>query len=209
MDFIDIDAEIEALKRDAAQNPYYARDEQEAIAHFQPIFAPENVEGLSAEDFKSFLLRGNNKHWWGIHRHSRHLTADMDHLRDALRILLDDTEPIERRLDILFPKNKSNYIKGLGPATATPILLVSYPDKYSVYNRKVEVALKACGLHPDDRGLSFAQLYVKVNEPLGELSQRHHISRWLLDWVFHRITGQIEEGERGLSHWTAALCPPL
>ncbi len=204
MDFLDIDAEVEAFKEDLTHNPQYPRDEQEVIARFQPIFSPEHIDDLTAEEFKSFLRFKNNKHWWGIQRQSGRLTTDMEHLRSALRILLDETRPIEERLDCLFPTNKPKYIKGLGRATATPILLVSYPDRYSVYNRKVEVALKACGLHPDDRRLSFAQLYVKVNELVGELCQRHHISRWLLDCVFHRVTVHLEEAERKPPHWTSA-----
>ena len=176
---------------------------------FQPIFTPKNLDNLTAEDFKSFLRSKNNKHWWGIQRQSGHLTEDMDHLRDALRILLNENEPISDRLDRLFPKRGPHYIKFLGRAVATPILLVVYPNKYSVYNRKVEVALKACALYPDERGMSLAQRYVKVNEVLTDLAQRHHISRFLLDWVFHRVTVQVEQGKGEPSHWTSAIHPQL
>jgi len=190
---IDINEQIERFKESTefAQVQTY---EQDVIARFQPIFTPENLDNLTAEEFKSFLLIKNNKHWDGIHRQSGHLTEDMDHLRSALRILLDETKPIEERLDTLFPENKPKYIKFLGRAVATPILLVVYPNKYSVYNRKVEVALKACDLHPDEHGMSLAQRYVKVNQVLTELAQRYHISRFLLDWVFHIITVQVEQG---------------
>src|SRR5690606_2376236 len=36
---------------------------------------------LKAQDFKSFLLYENNRHWWGIHRHQAKLVRDMDLLR--------------------------------------------------------------------------------------------------------------------------------
>ena len=205
---IDIDEEIDSFKKSA----YFAQEQQnekKVIARFQPIFTPENLDNLTAEDFKSFLRSKNNKHWWGIQRQSGHLTEDMDHLRNALRILLDESKPIEQRLDTLFPENKPKYIKFLGRAVATPILLVVYPNKYSVYNRKVELSLKACDLHPDERGMSLAQRYVKVNEVLTDLAQRHHISRFLLDWVFHRITVQVEQGKGEPSHWTSAMHPQL
>ena len=180
---IDIDEEIERFKESA----YFAQEqgnEKKVIARFQPIFTPENLDNLTAEEFKSFLLIKNNKHWNGIHRHGGRLTEDMDHLRDALSVLLDEERTIEDRLDQLFPKDRENFIKGLGRATVTPILLIVYPNKYSVHNRKVEVALKACALYPDERGMSLAQRYVKVNKVLTDLAQRHHISRFLLDWVF-------------------------
>ncbi|MCK4324601.1 MAG: hypothetical protein KAW89_08735 [Armatimonadetes bacterium] len=205
---IDIDEEIERFKKSA----YFAQEqenEKKVITRFQPIFTPENLDNLTAEDFKSFLRSKNNKHWWGIQRQSGHLTEDMDHLRNALRILLDESKPIEQRLDTLFPENKPKYIKFLGRAVATPILLVVYPNKYSVYNRKVELSLKACDLHPDERGMSLAQRYVKVNQVLTDLAQRHHISRFLLDWVFHRITVQVEQGKGEPSHWTSAMHPQL
>jgi len=199
---IDIDEEIESFKKSA----YFAQEQQnekKVIARFQPIFTPENLDNLTAEDFKSFLRSKNNKHWWGIQRQSGHLTEDMDHLRSALRILLDETKPIEERLDTLFPTNRPKYIKFLGRAVSTPILLVVYPSKYSVYNRKVEVSLKACDLHPDKPGMSLAERYARVNQLLTGLCQRHHISRFLLDWVFHRITVQVEQGKRQPSYWTS------
>ncbi len=205
---IDIDEEIERFKKSA----YFAQErenEKKVITRFQPIFTPENLDNLTAEDFKSFLRSKNNKHWWGIQRQSGRLTTDMGHLRSALRILLDETKPIEERLDTLFPANRPNYIKFLGRAVATPILLVVYPNKYSVYNRKVELSLKACDLHPAERGMSLAQRYVKVNQVLTDLAQRHHISRFLLDWVFHRITVQVEHGKGPPSHWTSAMHPEL
>ncbi len=205
---IDIDEEIESFKKSA----YFAQEQQnekKVIARFQPIFTPENLDNLTAEDFKSFLRSKNNKHWWGIQRQGGHLTEDMNHLRSALRILLDETKPIEERLETLFPANRPNYIKFLGRAVATPILLVAYPNKYSVYNRKVELSLKACALYPDERGMSLAQRYVKVNQVLTDLAQRHHISRFLLDWVFHRITVQVEHGKGPPSHWTSVMHPQL
>ena len=205
---IDIDEEIERFKQ-SAEFAQIQTDEEEVIARFQPIFTPENLDNLTAEDFKSFLRSKNNKHWWGIQRQSGRLTRDMDHLRDALRILLDESKPIEERLDTLFPPKGPHYIKFLGRATATPILLVVYPNKYSVYNRKVELSLKVCALYPDERGMSLAQRYVKVNQLLTDLAQRHHISRWLLDWVFHRITVQVEEEKGEPSRWTSAMHPQL
>ncbi len=209
MNVIDIGAEIEAFKLDLANDARYAREEEEVIDRFQPIFCPENLDGLRAEDFRAFLRYRDNKHWWGIQRQGSRLTRDMAHLRRALHILLDEARPIQGRLDQLFPKHGPKHIKFLGRAVATPILLVAYPDKYSVYNRKVKVMLEHCGLHPEGRGLTFAQMYVKVNNLLGELARRHEISRFLLDWVSHRVTLQVEKDKRDPSHWTSEMRPEV
>ena len=57
-----------------------------------------------AEDFKEFVLYENNRHWWGIHRHQTKLVQDMPILRQALGVLLDESRPIEKRLDWIVPE---------------------------------------------------------------------------------------------------------
>ena len=88
------------------------------------MFHPGNLNAFTKDDFKSFLLIKNNEHWEGIHRQGNMITQDMDKLRNALKILLDETKPLKKRLDFLFPKNKPNYIKGLGRTIVTPILRI-------------------------------------------------------------------------------------
>lgn len=45
---------------------------------FRPVFSPENIQKLSEEDFKSFLLFENNLHWTGFHRQGNKSCADME-----------------------------------------------------------------------------------------------------------------------------------
>lgn len=49
----------------------------EVIARYGRTFHPDNLHQLTADEFKSFLLYENNRHWWGIHRHQTSITADM------------------------------------------------------------------------------------------------------------------------------------
>ena len=107
-------------------------EEKEVIERFGYIFHPTRIDQLSAEDFKSFLLIRNNKHWSSIHRQGGIITSDMDKLRSTLKLLLDEDKPIKERLDQILPKNKPSMIKGLNRAVLTPILLVVYPKKYAV-----------------------------------------------------------------------------
>src|SRR4051812_37349408 len=58
-------------------------------SRYAPIFARENQEKLTAEDFRGFLLFRNNQHWDSMHRQGGWMTADMPRLRDALRLLTD------------------------------------------------------------------------------------------------------------------------
>lgn len=155
------------------------------LERYGAVFSPDHLANLTAEDFKSFLLIKNNKHWEGIHRQGNLITKDMPRLREALSILLDQNHPIRHRLDQLFPKNRPNMIEGLGRAVATPILLVSDPAKYGVYNTRSEAALHRTRLWPGlPRGASFAQRYVAVNEVLLDLAQRYNLTLLQLDEVF-------------------------
>ncbi|MGI5818084.1 MAG: hypothetical protein ACOX9R_08295 [Armatimonadota bacterium] len=166
----DIHADIEAVKRG---NPdlFDSRElETEVLSRYGPAFAPAHLDALTAEEFKSFLLIRNNRHWDGIHRHSGSITSDMDALRDTLGFLLDESIPIEERLNDI-RGGGDHAIKGLGRSVITPIMLIVYPDKYAVLNSKVERALEKYGIFPEAD--SFGELYVRVNEIVNGLARQH------------------------------------
>ena len=170
-------------------DPTAKQAEQEVIARYGELFNPKKINNLTAEDFKSFLLFKNNRHWSGIFRTENLVTSDMARLREAIKILLDESQPLERRLDVLFPPNKPNYIKGMGKAIATPILLVVYPDKYGVWNEPSQQGLKRLNLLPQfSRGASFAHKYMKINQVLNDLARQYDLSLWQVDGVLGDLT---------------------
>src|SRR6266705_727431 len=79
-------------------NPKDAASQKAALDHYGTYFHPDSLQNITAEGFKAFLLIRNNRHWSGINRQPN-IYADMDRLRKALRILLDETRPIQNRLD--------------------------------------------------------------------------------------------------------------
>ena len=161
------------------------RENEEMLARYGQLFDPANIPNLTAEEFKSFLSIKNNKHWDGIHRQSGLLTRDMGRLREAISILVDEERPLRERLEKLFPKGQPGFVKGLGRAIATPILTVVYPEKYGVFNSRSERALKHFGLFPDlERGASFADRYIAVNEVLNQRAHKYDLSLLELDEVF-------------------------
>jgi len=185
---MDLEQAIKETKIVYAQ-PEKAYEEKSVIERFGELFQPSNLDLLEKEDFRSFLLIKNNKHWDGIHRQVNMITKDIDKLKKAIRMLLDESKPLKDRLDFLFPKGKSNYIKGLGRAVTTPILLIMYPEKYGVYNSRTEEALKKTKLYPKfNRGASFSEKYIKINEILLDISKRYDISLFKLDSVWWKIT---------------------
>ena len=170
------------------------RENEEMLVRYGQLFDPANIANLTEEEFKSFLSIKNNKHWEGIHRQSGLLTSDMDRLREALSILVDEERPPRERLDKLFPKGQRGFVRGLGRAVSTPILTVVYPEKYGVFNSRSERALEHFGLFPDfESGASFADRYIAVNEVLNRLAHEHNLSLLELDEVF----GWFVPGEEG------------
>ncbi len=180
---------IDAMKAEYKTRERYIEREKQVIDVFGNMFQPNNLGNLTREDFKSFLSYKKNKHWWGIARHGNEVTKDMGKLRRTLEILLDENKPLKERLDFLFQKDSAYYIKGLGKAVVTPILMVVYPGRYGVYNNKTAEGLKIAGLYPRfGIGDKFSARYIKVNKVLNDLAIKNSISLFELDAVWWRVT---------------------
>ncbi len=173
--------QVDEWKQLVLTNPKRLQEEEEVIGKYGQIFHPSNLDRLTKEDFKSFLVIKNNRHWDGIHRQSNMITENMPRLIGALKILLDETRSLKERLNDLFSPKGPSMIKGLGRAIVTPILLVVYPERYGVFNTKSEAGLEAAGLLPNLKGKSFAERYVLVNEALKAFSKEHGLTLWQTD----------------------------
>jgi len=172
------------------------REQESVLAQFQPLF--RQPERLTAEAFRSFLYFENNKHWTGLHRQVKRLLADMDVLRQAIGVLVDETRPLAERFDQTLKQ-----VRGMGKALATAVLLVAYPDRYGVWNQISEAALKILGIWPDfPRGTSLGQRYAQVNEILQQLGRQMEIDLWTLDWLLWELVQQTEAGEGEEKAWT-------
>ena len=114
----------------------------------------------------------------------------MDALREALGILLNESIPLQNRLDQLYPSSGRKRVKGLGAATFTPILFIRYPDKYGVYNKKLVTALQKLELWEDfvPSTNQFSERYVKVNELLLDFAGELDIDLWTLDFLWWRVS---------------------
>lgn len=151
----------------------------EVFARFQPIFKPVHLPQLTAEEFLPFLYFEHNHHWTGLYRQGSRLCSDMPRLRQGLAKLLDESRPIETRLDEL---DRSFKIKGLGKGIMTAILTVAYPDKYGVWNNVSEGTMGMIALWPEfERGESFGARYNRVNAVLREVAGALQIDLWTLD----------------------------
>src|SRR4051794_7479833 len=91
---------------------------ERVLARFQPIFTPEHAAEITREEFLSFLSFQNNQHWTGLHRQGPRMVSDMPKLRQALQVLLDESQDISHRLDTAI-----GMVYGMGKNVATAILL--------------------------------------------------------------------------------------
>ncbi|MGD9676009.1 MAG: hypothetical protein AB7V19_04925 [Candidatus Bipolaricaulia bacterium] len=150
------------------------------LARFQPMFNPERLATLTADEFRSFLPVKNNRHWSGLQRMGSRLTRDMDALRRALAVLLDEHRPLAARLD-----KAIETVDGMGTALATAILLIAYPDQYGVWNSTSEAALRQLGVWPEPRrGMTTGEQYENVNRLLLKLRDDVSTDLWTLDGLF-------------------------
>ncbi|HHU83327.1 MAG TPA: DUF1016 domain-containing protein [Firmicutes bacterium] len=162
------------------------------LARFQTVFTPEHVTAITEEGFRSFLLIENNRHWTGLHRQGPRMCADMDRLREALAILVDENQPVANRLD-----QAIEMVSGMGKNVATAILLVAYPDRYGVWNNRSEASMKQLDIWPSfDRNESFGSRYVKINQILLQLRDMLQTDLWTLDalwWYLNQESGICEQ----------------
>lgn len=150
------------------------RDRDSVIRRYGPVFADPAV--LTADTLAGFLLFENNRHWWGLHRRAEPLTRRIEAVRAMIAELLDAERPIAARID------------GLGEPSEfdrdvwSPILLVTHPDTYGVWNAISESAMRRLGLWPtgtSDR--STGETYAAANATLNLMCAELDIDLWTLD----------------------------
>ncbi|MGH0038291.1 MAG: AAA family ATPase [Myxococcota bacterium] len=157
---------------------------ERVLTRYQPMFALNAIDQLSIDEFKGFLRIDNNHHWT-IHRQSGSVTKDPHRLREALKVLLDESLPIEQRFDSLRNDASPHRIKGMGPAIITAILHVAHPDRYGVWNNTARDAMERLGVWPThEPSATSGQRYVAINDVLLRLATALGIDLWMLDWLW-------------------------
>lgn len=179
------------LSKWVSQKPAEVAAQKAALEKYGNLFQPKNIPNITEDQFKSFLLLKNNWHWTGIHRQPN-IYADMDRLKATLLVLLDESQPIKNRLDKIANKGGPLYIKGLGRAVLTPILMCVYPDKYAVYNRISEEGLGWLGRNTARPSESFGTRYMAINEDCHQIADEIKQPLCLVDSMFSLMVHGVE-----------------
>jgi hypothetical protein len=80
--------------------------------------------------------------------------------------------------------NSDLYIKGLGRAVLTPILLCVYPGRYAVYNRISEEALNRLGRNLARNTNTLGERYLAINYACHAIAKEIKQPLFLLDTMF-------------------------
>lgn len=160
------------------------------LERYRPVFDPANLPRLSEETFRGFLQFKNNRHWLSLQRKGSLVCADMKRLREALAILLDESRPIEERLDQLVPARGPAFVPHLGKAILTPILLIHDPQRYGVWNQISENAMRTLSIWPDlERTAPFGRRYAEANAVMRKVAESVGIDLWILDALWWHVSG--------------------
>lgn len=171
---------------------------EKVLSRFQPILA--NTNALTESDFRDFLSFKHNCHWTGLERPTKHTCDDMPRLRAGLERLFDETISITDRIDSLVDKGEYS-VRGLGPGILSALLLIRYPNKYSVWNGKSEGAMHHLKIWPKfNRGISKGERYRILNDICLQVSEKTKVDLWTLDGLWH-VANELcrRENERAFS----------
>jgi len=177
------------------------RNRDKVLGHFGPLFR-ERSNKISEEEISAFLDFESNCHWTGLHRQKPAITSDMPALRKAITLLVKRSAS-DADLEDRF--NRANDgIRGFGEGIITPILFVSFPQEYGVWNSKSEFALSLLGMWPPaDRGDTKGRTYYKVNNALiacrsslnAQLpTGQAPVDLWTIDYYWHALKVMSEDG---------------
>jgi hypothetical protein len=160
--------------------------ELEVTQYWGVIFSPKGIASLTKQDMTGFLSYRQNHRWREISRDD--VTLDMPKLRAALLVLVDESRPIAERLNELEPEHGAMAVPHLGKAKLTPLLLVTFPKRYGVWNDYSQRALHMMGLMPEFReGTPLGEQYEQVNNVLTDLATQYRVSLWWLDIILERV----------------------
>lgn len=166
----------------------------EVYERYRKVFSSDNIGNLDRDDFENFLKYENNHHWTGINRWATRQTADMKLLRESLGVLLDSTLTLAERYD-----GARSVIRGFGRAVLTPILHISEPAKFAIWNGVSNTVLQKVGFaNVSAERRDDGQAYEIVNAKLLYLSKELQIDLWeldaFMDYLAKRIFKLPDEG---------------
>lgn len=150
------------------------RDRDTAIVRWGRVFS--EPDQLDPDTFGQFLEFEHNRHWWGLQRRRDNLLRWFPTVRAMIGELLDPSVPITERIDGLGQPQEFDH------DVWSPILLVTNPAVYGVWNGISESAMRRLRLWPASAdAATTGTAYVAVNDMLHLIRAELDIDLWSLD----------------------------
>ena len=178
------------------RTPERRASDKRLFKRFQKVFAWQNIDELTEQNFRDFTSYKQNEHWSGIHRQNGKVLRDFNRVKQALKILLNEGLSINERFDQVVDGDLK--VKGLAETVLSAILLTVYPNTYCVLNGKVEKAFDILGLTKSFD--SSGAWYEYVLEVCAKMKEELRCSYLDLDLCWHYIgasEGSDKEQDKG------------
>ena len=163
---------------------------------------PSRLNTLSDDELKNKFLEyfneGAGRHPFNAVYRDR-IVRDINKFRETMKFLLDESIPVNKRLNEILNKSGSHHIEGIGKGLATSILMDLNPQKYATWNNKTNMGLEALGLTPEfARGDDWGIRYEKVMESIRHIRiLKPELSFLEIDHFLH-IVSATEEGKEAI-----------
>lgn len=161
-------------------------EEQEVCSYWGLIFSAKGIASLTKQDMTGFMRFEQNRRWKDISKEN--ITEDMEALKVALSLLIDEARTISERINDIEPGRGEHAVPHLGKAKLSAILLVTNPRKYGVWNDYSERALRGLGLFPEfEETWHLGEQYEAVNKVLVNLATEYGLTMWWLDVILEKV----------------------
>lgn len=167
---------------------------------------PIKLDKLSDDELKDKFLgyfnEGAGRHPFNAVYRDR-IIRDIRQFRDTAKFLINESIPLQRRLNEALDRDGKYHIEGVGKGLATSILMDLDPQKYATWNNKTNMGLEALGLSPQfARRDDWGTRYDKVMEVIKHIRDlKPELSFLEVDHFLH-IVSATEEGEEAVKALT-------
>ena len=133
----------------------YKPERVEAHKKWAEWLNKEGLEKLSDDELKNKFIEyydsGAGRHAFVPINRDR-IIRDIKKFREMLKFLLNESIDIKQRINEVLEIDGKYRIEGMGKALVTSFLFDFNPDKYCIWNNRVEIGLEKIGWKPQLRG---------------------------------------------------------
>lgn len=188
--------------------------ERRAAAHkeWKAWLHPRKIGSMPDDKLRELFLdyfnRGAGRHGFNPIYRDR-IVRDKGRFRETLGFLLDESVPVQQRLDSVVDRAGAHHIDGMGKGLATSLLMDLDATRHVTWNNKTNMGLAALGIEPHfDRGASYGERYMRVLDTLTHIrSQRAGLTFLDVDLFMHVVSAE-QEGKAAVEAVAAGQQPP-